>query len=301
MKFDENLPKCRLCGHSTELLADPAPKEGGQSIRYFIQCTSPDCSYKGVHLWTKPGPWRRLARLEWPCGMRCPNCSEPVEFATARKRTDCHACGARVDKDGKFGLVCDHCGGRHWSEEARANCIFFAMWRMEGEEMITTYPEMAPRAGGTTEPNPFGPAGWDAIRRAVLKRDALTCQDCGRNDPQRLRHIKVANIDEFEVHHIVPRMAGGTSHPANLATLCRECHLERHKVIGDGYSTHFDVAIAIIRGEMDEEERARLLAGDHPILEEINWKKEVRALPKKERELQEALHSGAQKTLEVDG
>jgi 5-methylcytosine-specific restriction endonuclease McrA len=50
-------------------------------------------------------------------------------------------------------------------------------------------------------------------RRDVLERDEFSCQNCGSKN-------------SVEVHHIVPRMVGGTNKPENLRTLCRECHLQ---------------------------------------------------------------------------
>ena len=65
---------------------------------------------------------------------------------------------------------------------------------------------------------------WDDVRAFVMKRDNLTCQDCGRkediNDPQTW----------LEVHHIVPIQDGGDEFdPENCITLCHRCHVARHK------------------------------------------------------------------------
>ena len=53
------------------------------------------------------------------------------------------------------------------------------------------------------------------LRRSVLQRDGFRCVWC-QNTGVR-----------FEVDHIVPWIAGGSDHPVNLRTLCRECNQER--------------------------------------------------------------------------
>jgi ATP-dependent DNA helicase RecQ len=59
---------------------------------------------------------------------------------------------------------------------------------------------------------------WQAVRRIVLERDQLTCQECGKQpDPK-----------ELDVHHLIPRNAGGPDSPANCVTLCDDCHARRH-------------------------------------------------------------------------
>jgi 5-methylcytosine-specific restriction protein A len=58
---------------------------------------------------------------------------------------------------------------------------------------------------------------WRKLRNAVVERDRGVCQDCGRE----LTHLPKWYT---EVHHIIPRIRGGGDHPANLKTLCIECH-----------------------------------------------------------------------------
>jgi len=51
------------------------------------------------------------------------------------------------------------------------------------------------------------------IRREVLARDRHQCRRKGCNHTRFL-----------EIHHIIPRAAGGTNDPENLVTLCTACH-----------------------------------------------------------------------------
>lgn len=61
---------------------------------------------------------------------------------------------------------------------------------------------------------------WQAIRTIVLHRDGYACTtpDCLGDYGQ----------NELDVHHVVPRSAGGTDNPAGLRTLCDACHARQH-------------------------------------------------------------------------
>ena len=52
-------------------------------------------------------------------------------------------------------------------------------------------------------------------RGYVLERDGYKCQQCGS------RH-------RLEVHHVKPLSKGGSPHPDNCKTLCRNCHISLH-------------------------------------------------------------------------
>jgi ATP-dependent DNA helicase RecQ len=59
---------------------------------------------------------------------------------------------------------------------------------------------------------------WRAVRAIVLARDSHTCRDCGEK----------CSGGEADVHHLIPRAAGGLDDPANLITLCDGCHAAHH-------------------------------------------------------------------------
>ena len=61
-------------------------------------------------------------------------------------------------------------------------------------------------------------ADWINIREAVLRRDNYKCVECGT--PCRSA--------EADVHHLLPRSAGGPDEPSNLVTLCDGCHAAHH-------------------------------------------------------------------------
>ena len=59
---------------------------------------------------------------------------------------------------------------------------------------------------------------WREVRAVVLARDNRRCKQCG----------EICSDGEADVHHLVPRAAGGMDDPANLITLCDGCHAARH-------------------------------------------------------------------------
>jgi len=64
----------------------------------------------------------------------------------------------------------------------------------------------------------YGSYWWPIVRAAVLKRDQMKCKMCGT----RLHSDN--GCTNYEVHHILPRHAGGSDHPFNLISLCVPCH-----------------------------------------------------------------------------
>lgn len=75
---------------------------------------------------------------------------------------------------------------------------------------------------------------WGRRRNAystqIVWRDKLTCQDCGKFLALKNEYGIYIPIDGgAEVHHILPVAIGGDDNPNNLITLCKECHIARHK------------------------------------------------------------------------
>src|SRR6476469_10647830 len=61
-------------------------------------------------------------------------------------------------------------------------------------------------------------ADWTKVREIILLRDNHRCVECG---------ISCRDADA-DVHHLLPRSAGGTDEPSNLVTLCDGCHAAHH-------------------------------------------------------------------------
>lgn len=65
------------------------------------------------------------------------------------------------------------------------------------------------------------PERWDALRKAVYKRDNYECQGCtAKGGPE--------GDAELHAHHIVPLSMGGSNMKSNLITLCEDCHGRVH-------------------------------------------------------------------------
>lgn len=55
----------------------------------------------------------------------------------------------------------------------------------------------------------------NATRRAVYERDGYRCALCD-------------DVRGLQIHHVMPRSAGGSDDAMNLITLCWRCHAEAH-------------------------------------------------------------------------
>jgi hypothetical protein len=87
----------------------------------------------------------------------------------------------------------------------------------------------------------------EEIREAVVERDRGQCQNC-----------KNSVGESGDVHHIVPRGAGGATVMSNLVLLCRPCHGAIHddettaptvqiKSTGDMSNECFDIFLRFVR------------------------------------------------------
>ena len=65
---------------------------------------------------------------------------------------------------------------------------------------------------------------WRRTRESILRRDGFRCVECG----------KACNPDEADIHHLLPRSAGGSDEPSNLITLCDGCHAAHHPKLSAG-------------------------------------------------------------------
>lgn len=60
---------------------------------------------------------------------------------------------------------------------------------------------------------------YDSIKNQVLERDNGKCQKCD-------------TTEKIRVHHLIPRVCGGTDDLSNLTTLCSKCHRKAHVATG---------------------------------------------------------------------
>ena len=76
---------------------------------------------------------------------------------------------------------------------------------------------MSTRRRGSKYFAALNPRRWAVVRRAAFRRDSYRCRSCGR--PGRL-----------EAHHEPPLREGGDPYAlAGIVSLCRHCHIERHR------------------------------------------------------------------------
>lgn len=72
-------------------------------------------------------------------------------------------------------------------------------------------------AGRSRHKRGYGSA-WEKVRKEALKRDKGLCQVC-------LKDERVTPAEA--VDHIQPKAKGGTDDLANLAAICRPCHIDK--------------------------------------------------------------------------
>lgn len=122
-------------------------------------------------------------------------------------------------------IPCPHCGKKHRSEANIQNC----KWTMEIFAALKNIDPPLPH--GTKEgfegiPENIQKNMWGIISEKVRARDKFTCQKCDKSEV----HTVVVQDEAYavqrphEVHHIIPRIRGGSNHPKNLITLCHDCH-----------------------------------------------------------------------------
>jgi len=59
---------------------------------------------------------------------------------------------------------------------------------------------------------------WIKLKQYVYQRDEGICQYC----------LQPVEYRDTHCHHILELSEGGTNHPSNLKTLCKDCHKARH-------------------------------------------------------------------------
>jgi len=68
---------------------------------------------------------------------------------------------------------------------------------------------------------------WSVVKEIVLERDGYRCRICGmspiiNDNSGGFSKVRI----QVEVHHIIPKIAGGTDSTKNLVTLCKSCHIK---------------------------------------------------------------------------
>lgn len=126
-------------------------------------------------------------------------------------------------------INCPHCGKRHRTDDKVLQCKVDQEFLAELQGRL---PKALPR-GSTTGWEQYSEifikSWWGNITYYIRKRDKERCQSCGAVEKPWIWGKNWAVKDEgvsLEIHHIIPRARGGSSHPTNLITLCHKCHVK---------------------------------------------------------------------------
>jgi len=123
--------------------------------------------------------------------------------------------------------ICPH-GHKHRTETGLRYCLTKEEFLKKSDAYCTTkWTEE-----GTTEDlmdfDEFRDLFWPHITIRIKQRDGERCVDCGKKE-EMTSFLEPKLSTRLEVHHIIPRSQGGSDHPANLKTLCHECHWKYHR------------------------------------------------------------------------
>ncbi len=110
-------------------------------------------------------------------------------------------------------FVCEH-GHKHLSERSLLWCKINTAFERNQRVWLETPPEPEGTTDEAVDFGEFRDLFWSQVAMLIQLRDSFTCQFDGCEATEVL-----------EVHHIIPRRAGGSDHPANLITLCRKHHV----------------------------------------------------------------------------
>lgn len=110
-------------------------------------------------------------------------------------------------------FVCEH-GHKHRSERSLRWCNINTEFNAKQQIWLDTPPDPDGTKDEIMDFGEFRALFWSQIAMLIKRRDSFQCQSnsCGKLDP-------------IEVHHIIPRRAGGSDHPANLITYCQKHHV----------------------------------------------------------------------------
>ncbi|WP_254535924.1 HNH endonuclease [Halomarina litorea] len=151
----------------------------------------------------------------------CPTCGRD-DFASERAMKSHHA---RMHGESLVELVEKEFDCR-WCEES------FSRELREAEQREFCSRSCAAKASHEQRDEHTYSLSSDA-RERVLERDGHTCQRCGCDVEGGHRESN----QSAEVHHLIPRSAGGPDANQNLVTLCWLCHQKAHWDMGDLHET----------------------------------------------------------------
>lgn len=123
----------------------------------------------------------------------------------------------------------------HVSSECEWCGEWFSRPRPQGEgQRFCSRSCAAKHQHSTKEVSRTTPEISTSLRKSILDRDQYQCQRCGTHVGRRDDN----SVEPAEIHHVVPKRAGGSNHRYNLVTLCSECHNQIHWVMKRLPETH---------------------------------------------------------------
>lgn len=118
-------------------------------------------------------------------------------------------------------LICEHCGDEYLRHPNH----------VKDSRFCSTQCQFAwAREHGDLPESKYDP------REQALRRDDHTCQRCGDAVGGK-QHA----VPDAEVHHLIPRAAGGPDVVENLVTLCSVCHKRVHNTLNQIHETRPDL------------------------------------------------------------
>ena len=233
---------CPKCGFPLVNVKPEYSRENDRGIWRLLRCPTDEKHYNQGAFEPKPHPERNLITGDYPVGLKCPVCENPVVIPKNRQRIECSSCHSHVNRKGKFGRFCKDCSHRHWTRESTLNCKAYTLWDKIKDDLPPWKPE-----GSKVKPK-WSRVAWVLVRDVIIERDGKRCTTCGNTpldigqsycdgwcvDYQNRQSLTMEQSIILErkitlaVHHIIFRRNGGSDHPHNLRTLCYDCHSEIH-------------------------------------------------------------------------
>ena len=135
---------------------------------------------------------------------KCPTCGEVFRSPTGMKVHHNSIHGSSLG-EGHVTMTCELCGDEYRRHASNAEGSRFCSRECRDKNM----------SGVDTGSYP---------RSKAIERDNHTCQRCG----SRVTRFDKNDPPTAEVHHIIPKAAGGPDVLENLITLCPSCHQDAH-------------------------------------------------------------------------
>jgi len=164
----------------------------------------------------------------------CSSCKEPVKVRPSRLGRKNHFCGKPCYHKFRWGdkrtktVKCKVCSTEILRQINQLNARKggpFCSIACSGKWRTAAF-------SGSNSPNwkggetiHYGGREWKVQRAKARKRDKYRCQDCGVTKKDQRKNLDVHHIVSYKKYKDITR----AHRLENLITLCRKCHMNRHK------------------------------------------------------------------------